>query len=183
MLLLVGMAARNTAAQQDADAYFHEAAQHYVEDDRTAARRAVEKGLQLDPSDARLRALRKKLSELERRERSSDSSGGSRQSGRSDETETDGESPSSDSEQRAQSESGRRESSAAKGARQDPTSTRSERNGPENRAPISGEVRSQHGLTRTQAEQLLGALELQEKRLLRSLQRRESEASRVEKDW
>ena len=194
------------AAQSTADAYFHEAAQAYVDGDEATARRAVTQGLEVAPDDPRLIALREKLREGGRPDGQQDSSSTSsdRRSGQqgnesSDETSGGGENPSpSDTEGPTQSgpkassegtEPGSRPGSDAQ--RSDPSDGQRQGAGSARRPSDARPTPTRRGrggrpvdtLSRAQAERFLRALEGQERRLLRQLRPRSTKQQRVEKDW
>lgn len=194
------------AAQSTADAYFHEAAQAYVDGDRATARRAVTQGLEVAPDDPRLIALREKLREGSRPDGQQDSSSttSGRRSGQqgnesSDEASEGGENPSpSDTEGPTQSspqasseggESGSRPGSDAQ--RSDPSGGQRQGAGSARRPSDDRPSPTRRGrggrpvdtLSRAQAERFLRALEGQERRLLRQLRPRSAKQQRVEKDW
>ncbi|HKL87714.1 MAG TPA: hypothetical protein VJ884_01840 [Salinibacter sp.] len=205
LLLLVGTAP--ASAQSSADAYFHEAARQYVADNVPAARRAVEQGLAIAPSDPRLLALQKKLRQGNRPDGRQDSSSTGSQSGeqqnenQSSQSSTGGQKPSS--EQSGAARTGKQESSSRQGgsrsAEPGPSEKRQNANAqsasggqPGDRpAPVDTLRRGQGSqgghagtpLSRAQAERLLRALEGQERQLLRQLRMRSSSRQKVEKDW
>jgi len=180
--------ARVATAQQDADAYFHEAAQHYIAQNVPAARQAVEQGLEIAPADPRLLALRRKLNEADRRNRGGEGGTGdaSRQSGKQGGAGNQRRS-SSEEEERSSQKTGAQDSSGA-GEEQEQRAAPGGEENPETQAEGSRssqgeENRSRNVLSRAQAERLLRALELQEQRLLRSVQKRGNGETSVEKDW
>lgn len=204
VLLLAGPSPAQ--AQSTADAYFHEAARQYVADNVQAARRAVERGLELAPSDPRLLALQKKLQQGKRpdgrRDNSSDGSqSGSQQNENSSSPQSSkgGQEPSSEQSGAARtgeqdadpSRSGGDRSRAPDARRDDPPETNAQSSSGGRPANQSGRAdtirRGQNGqgaapLSRAQAERLLRALEGQERQLLRQLRPRSSREP-VEKDW
>jgi len=212
-LLVLLLAGAPAAAQSTADTYFHEGAQAYVAGDRAAARRAVTQGLEAAPDDPRLIALRNKLREGDRPDGSQDSSStaSGRQSGQegnesSDEASEGGEEP-SESETDGPPQPGAQDQTAGAGGQ----SGRSAGQEGDGEAGPSGARRGEQGggarggrpdeasqaertrpgrggrpadtLSRSQAEQLLRALEGQERRLLQQLRLRSMERRSVEKDW
>lgn len=188
-LLLVALGTTPAVAQSSTDTYFHEAAQHYINDDVSAARDVVEQGLEAAPSDPRLLALQKKL------EQAGQSDGGdtSQEQAGSQDTPSNRKSSAGSSEEETEQEDGNR----SRSSRQPETSSRQQgenesQSAFSNGAPTDREARQQGSgsssrgagaLSRAQAERLLQALEGQEKKLLRELQTRSSEARSVEKDW
>jgi hypothetical protein len=185
-ILLLAVGLLPARAQSTADAYFHEAAQQYVADDVAAARRTVERGLEVAPSDPRLLALRKKLRQGGRPQGRRDSSStgqkdGSQNSSSSRSSSKGGETPSTE------------QSGAARSGRQDaPPSDESGASSaqrPSDRPARADTTRRGRGgrpvdtLSRAQAERLLQALEGQERQLLRQLRTRSSPRQTVEKDW
>ncbi|MFO8100322.1 MAG: hypothetical protein R6T83_11970 [Salinibacter sp.] len=191
LLLLGGLG--DAVAQSDADAYFHEAAQAYVDNDLPTARRAVAQGLEAAPSDPRLQALRDKLQQSRPEEGDPD---------RASDAERP---PSSENESEASGTDGQSQSEAGDRSRDAPGAEEPERpdgqgapsgadpqaeaRPPEGEAEADGggaqadEPRPTRQLGRAQAEQLLRALEVQEEELLRTLQLRDGERRSVEKDW
>ncbi len=192
-LLLVGGSAA-AQAQSDADAYFHEAAQQYVADEVQAARRTVERGLKVAPSDARLRALQKKLREG-KRPNDQDGKQDSSATGSNEESQQGDNSSTDESSEGGQEPSEEEEGGATQPGR--PESPSSEQAGPRSDAspPSDGSARAgrrrsgQNGgrpvdsLSRAQAERLLRALEGQERQLLRQLRPESAERRTAEKDW
>lgn len=189
--LLLVLSGQPGLAQSSADALFHEAARQYVDGDNAAARRTVERGLEIAPSDKRLLALRKKLREQAERQQGNGQSG---QSGGSDDQASDGSggeqgqedrSQGDPSEEQSRSEQGSQsESSPRQSPQDDPSAGQEERAG----TPRPGRQRPQDGeraqiLSEAQAARLLQALEAQEKQLLREVRVRELDKKPVEKDW
>lgn len=189
--LLLVLCGTPVAAQSSADAFFHEAAQRYVDGDVEAARQSVERGLDVAPSDPRLQALRDKLDQ-ESQDRGG--GGGSRQASpnqqQSEQSEGDeGQEQESD----ASGEEGQNEGAQDEEA-SDSQSQQSQQAGGAGQAgedaPRSGTRPSRgddpsvrNALTRAQAARLLRALQNQEVKLLREVQGQASETVSVEKDW
>lgn len=183
--LLLVLGGTPALGQSSADAFFHDAAQRYVAGDTEAARRAVERGLEIAPSDPRLQALRRKLEQQDRRGGGQPSrQGQSSQSQRNPSEGDDGQQEQSDaSGEESQSEANdaaSSESSRPRGA--DPSSAGSGAQGGQG-DDRSGDRRSTRRLSRAQAARLLQALENQEQKLLREVQGQSQEPERVEKDW
>lgn len=207
-LLLIGGAP--APAQSTADDYFHEAARQYVADNVPAARRAVEQGLKVAPSDPRLLALQKKLRQGQRPDGRQDDENGSsgaqdgsqqNENASSNRSSKGGQTPSS--EQSGAARTGGQESDRSRpgGSRSgdEQEGRREEQRGANARSSSGGSPadrparadttrRGRGGmsttpLSRAQAERLLRALEGQERQLLRQLRRRSSTSQTVEKDW
>lgn len=194
-VLVLLLAGGNVAvqAQSGADAYFHEAAQQYVNDEVRAARRTVEQGLKVAPSDPRLLALRKKLRQGKRPEEQ----GGRQDSsaaGSNSNSQQGNNSPTDESSQGGQEPSEEEEGGAQQPG--SPESPSSEQTGPPSDAPPATDAarggerdagsdgRPVDRLSRAQAERLLRALEGQERELLRRLPPESTERPpTVEKDW
>ncbi|MCS3684625.1 hypothetical protein GGP76_001976 [Salinibacter ruber] len=187
--LLVGGGGAPALGQPSADALFHDAAQRYVAGDTEAARRAVERGLEIAPSDPRLQALRKKLEQREKQR------GGGRpsQQGRQSQSQRDPsrgnegsqkQSDASEEESQSQSDDPSRSESSPPGT-SDPSSAGSSGEKAQGRqgGDRPGARRSARRLSQAQAARLLQALENQEQRLLREVQGESEAPSRVEKDW
>ena len=187
--LLVGGGGTPAVGQSSADALFHDAAQRYVAGDTEAARRAVERGLEIAPSDPRLQALRKTLEQQEKRR------GGGRPSpqGQQSQNQRDPsrgnegsqeQSGASGEESPSQSDDPSRSESSPSGT-PDPSSTGSSGAKAQGRqgGDRPGARRSARRLSQAQAARLLQALENQEQRLLREVQGESEAPSRVEKDW
>jgi len=203
-LLLLGLP-RAAAAQSSADAYFHRAAQQYVDGTRAAARRTVERGLAEAPDDPRLQALMEKLKEKGRsganeegrqssqqgqqgKGQANASRGGQRNPQANQEEARNQGGPEREGEKGNRAEPGteQRSGSEASSSSEDGES-RSERDGerqadaPHSEGQPGG---SESGrLSRAQAERLLRALTVQERTLLREIRRQSSAEQRVEKDW
>ncbi|MFB6230454.1 MAG: hypothetical protein ABEL04_04785 [Salinibacter sp.] len=183
-------------AQSSADAFFHEAAQQYVDGDVEAARRTVAQGLEAAPSDPRLRALRKAL-----KQRRTGRGGGrpsqSGQQGQQSDQQSKGKkregSRSGAAQNNAQSRSGNRQSSdrssqqsgrGSKTARNSQSASQAQGTAAQRRR--EGQARRgrpRDALSRAQAEQLLQALKSQEAKLLREIRARASQEKTAEKDW
>ena len=201
ILLLLGLP-QAAAGQSTADAYFHRAAQQYVDGNRAAARRTVERGLAEAPDDPRLQALREKLqqkgpssAEQEGQQSSRQgpqgegqtnaSRGGQRNPqanqeemrdrGGEQQREGEGRRSESGSDQQSASEQG----ASGQGREGERRAEASERDDPSGAARPGREGR----LSRAQAERLLRALSVQERTLLREIRRQRSAEQRVEKDW
>jgi len=182
------------ALAQSAEAYFHEAAQQYVAGNKQAAQQAVERGLEVAPSDPRLQALREKLNQASEDQ----GGGGGSQQGASNQSQSQSEQSRGDGGQEQQSEmSG--EEGQQQGAQDEeasaPQSSQSQQAGGAGQAgegaPRSssqpardGEPAERNALTREQAARLLRALQNQEMKLLREVQGQDAEAeASVGKDW
>ncbi|WP_103026704.1 hypothetical protein [Salinibacter altiplanensis] len=187
--LLWGLGGTPALGQSSADAFFHDAAQQYVTGNTGAARRAVEAGLDVAPSDPRLRALQKKLEQQEKRR------GGGRQSPRGQQSQSQRDPSTGDGGQQEQSDASGKESSPqaddASGTesppREAPGSSSAESSEGQARGrqgdDRAGDRRSARRLSQAQAARLLQALETQEQKLLREVQGESQEPGRVEKDW
>lgn len=185
--LVLAVGAPVAGAQSAADAFFHEAAQQYVADNVSAARRAVEKGLEEAPSDPRLIALREKLDqggrpEEERDDSSSESEGkgGEETNPESDGTSEEGEDASEGEEDRTTQ--GPRDSSATGASRAESPSVPFSSPGPPDSMRQGRGGRSVDTLSREQAERFLRTLEGKERPLLR-LRTPPATERTVEKEW
>lgn len=186
LLLVLGSAP--VAAQSSADALFHDAAQHYVRGDRDAARRAVERGLNVAPSDSRLLALQEKLRQQDRRGRGGDQSSRQGSQSRQQDQRSRGdnaqEEQSGDSGQEPRSQANApsdSQSSRRTGAQSAQTGQNAQDRG--SRGPSDGDRQRTKALSRAQAARILRALESQEMELLREVQARSQKSTTVEKDW
>lgn len=187
--LLLGLGAGPVLAQSSADALFHEAARQYVQGEVEAARRTVERGLEIAPSDPRLQALRKKLDrQKDRREGGTASPSGTRSDRPSEQSRgSEGQDTPSDAGPRDERSRPNDETSSSRSQRpeRDSTAARSSET-PANRRDPAGRRRRRrprNTLSRAQAGQLLRALEHQEQKLLRQVRIRSLEEKSVEKDW
>ncbi len=187
--LLVGGGGTPAVGQSSADALFHDAAQRYVAGDTEAARRAVERGLEIAPSDPRLRALRKTLEQHEKRR------GGGRPSSQGQQSQTQRD-PSrgnegSQEQSGASGEGSQSQSDAPSRSEASPSGTPD----PSSTGPSGAKAQGRQGgdrpgarrsarrLSQAQAARLLQALENQEQKLLREVQGESEAPRRVEKDW
>ncbi|WP_263793101.1 MULTISPECIES: hypothetical protein [Salinibacter] len=187
--LLVGGGGTPAVGQSSADALFHDAAQRYVAGDTEAARRAVERGLEIAPSDPRLRALRKTLEQHEKRR------GGGRPSpqGQQSQTQRDPSRGNEGSQEQsgASGEGSQSQSDAPSRSEASPSGTPD----PSSTGPSGAKAQGRQGgdrpgarrsarrLSQAQAARLLQALENQEQKLLREVQGESEAPRRVEKDW
>lgn len=190
LFLLCAVATPEAVGQSTPDAYFHRGAQAYVAGNTAAARRAVEQGLKVAPSDPQLVALREKLRQDGRSEGGQDSSSSS--SGPESQQDASSASDEASSGEEEPSESGTEEQ-AQPGAEDRSTGT-SQASGQQSQRSAEASVRADtmgrggsgrpvDTLSRTQAERLLQALEGQERQLLRRHRTQEAKPRRVEKDW
>lgn len=184
LLLMGGMPA---AAQSSADAFFHDAARQYVDGNVQAARQSVAQGLEVAPSDPRLLALREKLSEQDKRQgggRSSQQGPQNRQQDQQSRGEgsQDEQSGESGEETRPQADQSSDQQSSQRG-----DAGSSGRTGPpaqdRNQEARAGTRQRPNALSQVQAARLLQALENQEMKLLREVQRRGGSDESAEKDW
>lgn len=193
LTILLGMGGPRVApAQSPADPYFHEAAQQYVADETQAARRTVERGLEVAPSDPRLLALRKKLREGGRptnRQNQRDSSSTGSKKGAEQNTDQSPENDSKGGTDPSSDQSGAARSGPQKAPASKQTGPQSSTQRPADRPGRADTMRQGRGgrpvdsLSRAQAERLLQALEGQERQLLRQLRPRSATRRTVEKDW
>jgi hypothetical protein len=180
------------ALAQSAEAYFHEAAQQYVAGNKQAAQQAVERGLEVAPSDPRLQALREKLNQASEDQ----GGGGGSQQGASNQSQSEQSRGDGGREQQSEmsGEEGQQQGAQDEEASA-PQSSQSQQAGGSGRAgegaPRSsnpsardGEPAERNALTREQAARLLRALQNQEMKLLREVQGQDAEAeASVGKDW
>ena len=188
--LLLVLGGPPVAAQPSADAFFHDAAQHYVTGDQEAARRAVEQGLKVAPSDPRLLALKKKLRRQDRNRRPRGGGQSSRQGSQNRQQRQQSRGENAQEEQSGESGQEPRSqanapsdsrSSQRKGAQSDQTGQHAQGRGSQ-KTP-DGDRRRMNALSRAQAARILQALENQEMKLLREVQARSQKTTTVEKDW
>jgi hypothetical protein len=184
--LLLVLGGTPVAAQSSADAFFHDAAQRYVAGDQEAARRAVERGLKVAPSDPRLRALQKKLKQQEKRREG----GRSSQKGTQNRQQNQRSRGKSSQEESSRSGKERRPQSNASSNQQSPrpsdaqsAQTGQNAQGGGAQQTRSADRRHVNALSRAQAKRLLRTLENQETKLLREVQARGQTSTTVEKDW
>lgn len=188
--MLLTLVVPGPALAQSADAYFHKAAQQYVQGNPEQARTTVQRGLEVAPSDARLQALLEKLEQQDESGGGGGSSSG--EQGQSDDSrERDASQQADRSDQGQQDRRSESEGAASRdtpaqspqpsglGPRQQQRQDASRPDGPGANRP----ARPRSVLSRAQANRLLQALEIQEKRLLRQLRVRDLEKVTVEKDW
>lgn len=184
LLLVLGGAP--VAAQSSADIFFHEAAQRYVGGDLEAARQAVDRGLDVAPSDPRLLALREKLRQQEERQDGDRSSQGDSQKDE-EQRSKGGDVQVSPSESSGQDSRGDLDDSSDPQSSQGPDGGASAQVGEDERQPPqrtrNADDRLTNALSRTQAARLLQALENQETKLLREVRGQASKNETVEKDW
>lgn len=182
------------AVAQSAEAYFHEAAQQYVAGNKQAARRAVERGLEVAPSDPRLQALQETLKQT-----SDDrGGGGGSQQGASNQSQGQSKRSRGNGDQEQQPE-GKGKEGQQQGAQDEKASASQSapsrqtggagsagEGGPRSGNPPArtGGREGQRSLTREQAARLLRALQNQEMKLLREVQKQDKKAkASVGKDW
>jgi hypothetical protein len=163
-----------------------------VTDEVQAARRTVERGLEVAPSDPRLLALRKKLKQGkrpdDRRGQQDSSTSGSNDASQQDDNASSDES-SKGGQEPLEEQSGAKQSGSEESPSSEQTGPRSSSSPPSDGSGRPGTMRRGQGgrpvdtLSRAQAERLLRALEGQERRLLRQLGPQSTKRKTVEKDW
>ena len=181
-LLTAAPAAAQNAAQ-NAETFFHSAAQSYIGKDLPEAKRQVEAGLNVAPSDPKLLALREKLEQQEQQQ--------SQQSGQDQSQTQKGQQGQQDNKQKGEQQDDQQEEGDQEGEQQegkqppeDPQEGEQENDASEVQP---GEVQpppDPSTLTEAQAERILQALQNQEKQLLREVQRGRPVRGRpTDKDW
>ena len=188
LLLLVPVAlAQRAPGAADPVARYHEGAQAYVNGDVARARAAVQAGLQANPDNARLQALRDLIEqdqeEQDRRQGGQDRSDAqNQQEGQDSQDDAD----SGQGGQRPPDEGPEAEQDQTRTAPQDPGEQgegRGQRPG-EGGATPEGEGPAPEGrMSRAQAERILDAVGGDERLLLREIRRAPTRARRSEKDW
>ena len=189
--LLLGVSGAPVVAQSSADAFFHDAAQQYVDGDVEAARRSVTRGLEVAPSDPRLQALREKLTTQEQERGSSGSSQrGAQNRPQSQQSKDEGnqEEQSGESEEESRSHADSpsdQQSQSSRGGEAGSSAQAGDRAQNRAREAQEGSRRSTEALSRAQAARLLRALENQEIKLLREVRRQSQgqDTEAVAKDW
>lgn len=191
--LLLGGGSVAAQAQSGADAYFHRAAQQYVADEVQAARRTVERGLKVAPSDPRLLALRKKLRQGtrsgEQGGREDSSATGSNEGSQQGDNSSSDESSAGGQERSEEEDGGATQPGGPESPSSEQAGSPSNGSPPSDGAGRGGRQRSGpdgrpvDSLSRAQAERLLRALEGQERELLRQLRPESTKRQTVEKDW
>jgi hypothetical protein len=184
--LLLGVSGAPVVAQSSADAFFHDAAQQYVNGDVEAARRSVTRGLEVAPSDPRLQALREKLTTQEQERGSSGSSQrGAQDRPQSQQSKGEGnqEEQSGESEEESRSHADTpsdQQSQSSRGGEAHSSAQAGDREGARD-----GNRRPTEALSQAQAARLLQALENQEIKLLREVRRQSQgqDTEAVAKDW
>ena len=189
--LLLGMSGAPVVAQSSADAFFHDAAQQYVDGDVEAARRSVTRGLEVAPSDPRLQALREKLTTQEQERGSSGSSQrGAQDRPQSQQSKGEGnqEEQSGESEEESRSRADTpsdQQSQSSRGGEAHSSAQAGDRAQNRAREAQEGSRRPTEALSQAQATRLLQALENQEIKLLREVRRQSQgqDTEAVAKDW
>jgi len=186
-------------AQTDAAAgerYFHRAAQQYIAENLSDARRLVAEGLRAAPDHPKLLALREKLRQQQKRRSGADDANGqngsTQQSGGQQQSQQQGRPQPGDAHQHRSRGQQTAERPGSRGAQPPPedaqqaqgerSSAAARQSSAQQRAEGSSDRRPT-GLSRDQAARILQALEGQEKQLLREVQKRASTKTTVEKDW
>lgn len=183
-------------AAQDAETFFHQAAQSYIGKDVPEAKRQVEAGLRVAPSDPKLLALQKKLEQQEQQQSGPSGQGQPQNAPQQDQEQKQQAGSQSGEQQDDQQEEGNQEADEES---EQPPDEQSPPNDPPQGEQESADDASegQPGeaqrppspdpsttLTEAQAERLLQALQNQEKQLLREVQRgRPARGRPTDKDW
>jgi len=172
--------------------YFHTAAQQYIDSDLQQALATVNEGLQIDPGNPRLHALREKIRQQQQsgnRNDASEQNASRRESSAQQQNRAakrDGASSSqqdASSDPQQQNEQKRAPESSPQNAPDSPQSSTEQPSSGEEPASERGGADNGPGLSRAQAARILRALENQEKQLLRQVQKRKRRSRRIEKEW
>lgn len=175
----------DVARAQSADDFFHSGARSYVESQLPVALEAVNAGLDVDPDNARLTALKQEIEkEMENQEQQ----------------QGDNSQQSSDDQQQQQQEQSDEENSEQESEQQEDPEQQEQEQQDEQQQNQSEENESEENeeqgeqtpqdtppdpneLSKEQAERILQALENEEEKLLREVQKIKGRPRRVEKDW
>jgi hypothetical protein len=194
MAAMAGLLCARPSVAQSRTPYFHEAAQQYLDARFEQALATVNRGLRAAPGNPRLEALREKIQQERRRQQSSSGSGGAPQqsqrggqppqnAGQQDGDSREQSTPEpGDRSDQSSTEQGRPEESSGAGS-----ASANEASEPSDPGQASGTARQGQeqgpGLSRAQAARILRALEMQEKQLLRQVQKRQRLPQRIVKEW
>lgn len=174
-------------AQPDASTFFHDGAQQYIDGEMQTARQTVTQGLQAHPNDPKLLALQKKLKQRQQQQ----SSQGDNEQNQNDDSEKKKQesSKSNDQQEKKDNQQQQRQSQNEQNDESQHEQQPNQQN-QQNQPPQQGPRRQQQHLpqdpekiSRQQALRILQALENQEQKLLREVQKPEGRRRRVEKDW
>ena len=170
---------------QSAQDFFHSGARTYVDARLPEALNYVESGLELEPDNARLRALKEKIEEeLENQQQqqgdnNEQSSEDQQNQQDNQEQNSDQEQQESDEEQESEQDQQSEEEQQQDGEPQEgEESEQEQQNSPDQQMPPDTDQ-----LSKEQAERILQALENEEEKLLREVQKIKGRPRRVEKDW
>lgn len=193
-LLCTRPSVAQSSVAQSRTPYFHEAAQQYLDARFDQALATVNQGLRAAPGNPRLEALREKIQQERRRQQSSSGSGGAQQQSQQggqppqnagqqggNQREQSTSEPGDRSDQ-ASTEQGRSEESSGEGSASADDALEPSETGQASGAARQGQEQGP-GLSRAQAARILRALEMQEKQLLRQVQKRQRLPQRIVKEW
>ncbi len=195
-LLFFLLSAVEVSAQTATD-HYHTAAQQYIGGEMEAAEQAATAGLAIDPDDTKLQALLERIrqqKEQQDQQQSGDDDQGDQNEDSQDQQENRGESDAQDSEQQDSDEGSQNQPQDGSSVesdqheeQQEPEQRDDDGQQPSKPQPGDDEATpsdAQPGqMSRAEAERILAALRADESALLRSIQRRQANPRRVERDW
>ncbi len=185
--LFFGGTAKAVLAQDAADSaegYFHMAAHHFIDNEIEPAKTAVNAGLQLQPNDPKLLALKAEIEKQEEQnaQNQNQESQNSESEGEEEEQEQDSDQQQEqdpDNEQEGSSqEQEDSQQEGQQGNQQESSESQEEESQPSEEEPADPTE-----LSKEQAERILQALQNEEGKLLREVRKVKGRPRRVEKDW
>jgi outer membrane biosynthesis protein TonB len=181
LLCTVALAASAFGAQQDASAFFHKGAQHFLATNEAAqAKLAVTNGLTLYPSDEKLKKLWELLNQQQQQQNKDDQS---KQEEKKEQESKDQQKKGDDKkEQEKKSEEQKKEQDKKPDEEKQSQQPKPEQGKPEDQPEADGQPQAMR-MTPQQAMQLLEALKAEEKAMPFKPVMKTNRQDRIFKDW
>ncbi|NND71846.1 MAG: hypothetical protein HKN43_09715 [Rhodothermales bacterium] len=177
-LIVAATGVTSTVRAQSALEFFHSGAKAYVGEELPEALNLVQSGLEIEPENARLIALKEKIEEEQENQQQEQGNNDQESSDNQENQQEDQQEQDSEQEQESEQENSDQQEQEQSG---DPSEENEEQQQPESSNQEMPPDPDQ--LSKEQAERILQALENEEAKLLREVQKIKGRPRRVEKDW
>lgn len=172
LILLFPILLTTTALAQNADEYFHNGAQSFINADLQTAINQVEEGLSQYPNDAKLNALMQKLQEEQERQQQQQNQNQQQQQNQEQQEQNDQEQESQENQEQQDQE------------QQEQQNEEGESQGEQEPQEMNPEELESQQISKEDAEKILQALAQKEKELLKEFKKKKTDGSaKHDKDW
>ena len=182
ILVFLSVGLFSTSRAQSAMDFFHTGAQAYVGEELQEALNLVEAGLEIEPDNARLIALKEKIEE-EQENQENQQGDNNEQSSENQQNQEENQQENreqQDTEEESEQQQDQQEEQQQDG---DPQEDQQNQEQEQEARPDQNQPPDPDQLSKEQAERILQALENEEEKLLREIQKIKGRPRRVEKDW